>query len=388
MKKFIFTCLAAFSIISASAENVLAVVPAQATAGSEATLAVNMNNEFEVYTIGINITLPKGFTFKGGGRKGDTFELGKTVTLNNERTEYAFKKACGGNIIKNTDGTVTLKFGGAGDDYVDGTDGKLFDLTIVVDASVAPGVYPIIAEGVEIYDQAVKGVKLETHASYIVVGDASDATLTLEGVVPSFVNEALATEAAVKTLDLTDVTASYGDFTYVAGRNVVAPASTVAANVKFDAPLAGSYGSFCAPVDVNVDCYTLTSCDGTTAVFTPATTAPAGTPVLIDKAVKTAAQAANLQAVAGQDITSGYYVASNGSGMHSVTTSATIPALRGYWPISGSSNLRIAIETPTGIQYIGTADEVFGNTYDLQGRQVQNAHNGVFVVNGKKQFVK
>lgn len=74
--------------------------------------------------------------------------------------------------------------------------------------------------------------------------------------------------------------------------------------------------------------------------------------------------------------------------MHSVKSTATIPALRGYWPLSGSSNLRIAIETPTGIQYIGTADEVFGNTYDLQGRQVQEAHNGVFVVNGKKQFVK
>lgn len=252
----------------------------------------------------------------------------------------------------------------------------------------ADGYYSIILKDVKIGIDDRNSDITELESSYVKIGNPTASTLTLQGTVPTLTTEALATESAIATLNLSAVTAVNGDFTYVAGRKVVAPTS-VAASVKFDAPLAGTYGSFCAPVDVNVDCYTLTSCDGTTAVFTPATTAPAGTPVLIDKPVKTAAQAARLTTVEGRQITAGYYVAANGSGMHSVNGTATIPALRGAWEdIAASSNLRIAIETPTGIQCIGTADEVFGNTYDLQGRQVQEAHNGVFVVNGKKQFVK
>lgn len=276
-------------------------------------------------------------------------------------------------------------------DEADGSE-ELASFGYATDADATDGFSGIYIKGVVVSYFDAGGVQQKENYldsySYVKIGSPVNGNLVFAGALSSDVNEALATETGLTSLDLSAVTAVNGDFTYVAGRKVVAPTS-VAASVKFDAPLAGTYGSFCAPVDVNVDCYTFTSCDGTTAVFTPATTAPAGTPVLIDKPVKTAAQAARLTTVEGRQITAGYYVAADGSGMHSVKSTATIPALRGAWEdIVASSNLRIAIETPTGIQYIGTADEVFGNTYDLQGRQVQEAHNGVFVVNGKKQFVK
>lgn len=265
-------------------------------------------------------------------------------------------------------------------------------MTVAFATGATEGFYPIYIKGVAVsyfdaLDEQQKDVYANT-VSYAKVGNPLNANLDLVDCVPACVNTALATETAIKTLDLSAVTALNGDFTYVAGRNVVAP-DGLDANVKFDAPLAGKYGSFCAPVDVNVDCYTYSSCDGEYAVFSPATTAPAGVPVLLDKAVKTEAQAATLQSVQGIQISNGYYVAADGNGLHSVNTIANIPALRGAWDFAAaSSNLRIAIETATGLQVIGTAEEVFGNSYDLQGRQVQNAKNGVFVVNGKKQFVK
>lgn len=268
--------------------------------------------------------------------------------------------------------------------------GELFSLYVAAE-TLEEGVYPVYMREVKMSTTGAAGSATEFAAitTYLKVGANGSSVVEAEGLLPETVTAALATETAIRTLDLTNVTAVNGDFTYVAGRNVVAPSTSVAANVKFEAPLAGKYGSFCAPVDVNVDCYTYSSCDGEYAVFSPATTAPAGVPVLLDKAVKTEAQAGTLQSVQGIQISNGYYVATDGSGMHSVNTIANIPALRGAWDFAAaSSNLRIAIETATGLQVIGTAEEVFGNSYDLQGRQVQNAKNGVFVVNGKKQFVK
>lgn len=389
MKKVILTCLAAFSIISANAENVLAIVPTKVTPGTEATLAVNMNNEFQVYTIGIEITLPKGMTFKGGGRNGDAWTNGTTTILNAERTEYAFDAANKGNIIKNADGTQTLRLGCTGSDYVDGESGKLFDVKIVVDASVAPGVYPIVAEGVEIYDQSVHGVSLESHTSYIVVGDPTDATLALSGIVPSFVNEALASETAIANLDLSGATALNGEVAYTVGRALTVPA--VPADVKVVAGLnGGTYGSLCSPVALpGVKCYTFTSAADGIATFTEVDNVPANEVVIIDAAVNAKVAGASLVSVANGTADAGrLYVAPDGSELRRAKNSVTVPALRGTWDIAGGSNLRIALDTPTGIKMIGTANEVFGNTYDLQGRQVENAQNGVYVVNGKKQFVK
>lgn len=284
-------------------------------------------------------------------------------------------------IVTITDQTDNCAFlGESGDDVM--------TMYYGVPTTFADGVYPIYMTGVQLIYKSASYKALSDITSYMVVGNPTDQSLVVKGDVPSFVNEALANESAITALDLSAVTSVNGDFTYVAGRNVVAPANDVNASVKFDAPRKGAYGSFCAPVNVDVPCYVFDRAQDGFAFFTEATTAPANTPVLISQDVKTTAQTAVLKGVEGRQISSGYYVASDGSGMRSVNSNAVIPALRGAWDIAAASNLRIAIETPTGIQVIGTADEVFGNTYDLKGRQTTNAKNGVFVVNGKKQFVK
>lgn len=394
MKKIFLSVLAMAFAMGTFAQNELQVVPAEVT--TEGTFVfLDLNNSdsadkvlnFELY-----IEWPDGWTI-GNPSMTQKDVRNRFCDFDEDNEEYVsrFDLTSGPDPL-NPKYTKYIAYSKKNKPLMGGS-GHFLRVKVTPPSDVTPGFYPVRLIGGEKSNIACSGdagseIWLGDQTSYLVVGNPTESTLALEGKIPSFVNTALATESAVKTLDLTAVTAVNGDFTYVAGRKVIAPATDVNASVKFDAPLAGTYGSFCAPVDVNVDCYTFTSCDGTTAVFAPATTAPAGQPVLIDKAVKTAAQAAVLKTVEGRQITQGYYVANDGSGMRSVNSTATIPALRGYWDIPASSNLRIAIETPTGLQYIGTAEEVFDNTYDLQGRQTTNAKNGVFVVNGKKQFVK
>lgn len=393
MKKTFVMLMFAVAANIASAENSVTVQRAVFAPGEANFVYINLNNETPCAGVSYEMHLPKGITFYNEATVAQTTGSTRVSYYSDEEfDDVTCLTQIQKSIFTDTDGHQYGIVASAGGFDVLGNSGQLFRCRLQVASDMEPGVYPIVFKDLFYSDATTTqqiNLKDRTYTSYIVIGDPTNAELALEGEVGSEINAALATEAAVKTLNLTNVTASYGDFTYVAGRKVVAPATDVNASVKFDAPLAGTYGSFCAPVDVNVDCFTYSSCDGTTAVFAPATTAPANTPVLINKAVKTAAQADVLKTVEGRQITKGYYVANDGSGMRSVNSTATIPALRGAWEdIVASSNLRIAIETATGIEYIGTAEEVFGNTYDLQGRQVQNAKNGVFVVNGKKQFVK
>lgn len=397
MKKFIFSAFAAFCAMNVCAENNLGVTPCTIEEGATtAELKIECNNTFAFSRLQFDVLLPEGFTPKmnKAGTKIDKAALAleeSERTYDEDADEDLFSNASGISYVDNGTGKKVVRFNGAGTGYVQGNSGVLFSMNVVVDPSVAPGVYPVIVNRIKMLDNdGGKTLDCEDRdfVSYIVVGEDTKDAVAFVGEIPSHVNAALATETAITSLDLSKVTASHGDFTYVAGRDVVAPTASVTAKVKFAAPLAGTYSSFCAPVAVTTPCYTLKSNDGSVAVFQEATEAPAGQPVLITDPVNSAAVSTTLVGVESQNINAGYYVANNGSEMHSVNTSATIPALRGYWALGGGSNLRIAIEGPTGIEMIGTADEVFGNSYDLQGRQVQNAKNGVFVVNGKKQFVK
>lgn len=393
MKKIFLLAIAVSCYVGAFAQNELQAVPTTVTeTGTFVTFMLNNpDTKDQVKVADIHISYPAGWTIGKPSITASGFQ--DRFMWENEDEELVNAWAVGAGNVDAT-GFVKYSIYTNTGDPLHGDSGKFFRVKVTPPAGTPAGYYPIVVHGgpghsfIATASAAGSERWLDTQISYVKVGEPVDATLALEGSVPSFVNEALANESAISTLDLTEVTASYGDFTYVAGRKVIAPANDVNASVKFDAPRKGAYGSFCAPVNVDVPCYVFNRAQDGFAFFTEATTAPANTPVLISQDVKTTAQTAVLKGVEGRQITSGYYVASDGSGMRSVNTSATIPALRGAWDIAASSNLRIAIETPTGIQVIGTADEVFGNTYDLKGRQTTNAKNGVFVVNGKKQFVK
>lgn len=266
--------------------------------------------------------------------------------------------------------------------------------TVKVTTDAAEGVYPILLKSVKVSAVDDEGLSVNTTtadvASYATVGDAKDQTYAPVGVIGPRTNEALEANTAITTLDLAGVTGVKGELVYTVGRAVAAPAS-LTADVKVVAGLnGGQYGSLKSPVALpGVKCYTFSSVEGNVATFVEAADVPANEVVIIDQAVEATVNGATLASVENGTATAGsYYIAPDGSELRRAAGTPAVPALRGVWTVGGGSNLRIALDTTTGIKMIGNADEVFGNTYDLQGRQVENAKNGVYVVNGKKQFVK
>jgi hypothetical protein len=71
---------------------------------------------------------------------------------------------------------------------------------------------------------------------------------------------------------------------------------------------------------------------------------------------------------------------------------ASIDGFRAYFDLPSGVNARLAIfDETTGITRIFGADEIFGKddkVYDLNGRRVENAKKGVYIVNGRKMVVK
>lgn len=396
MKKALLSVLAVFCAMSINAENSVGIKAIKVAKGTtSATLQIEVNNDYKFSRIQFDVLLPAGITPKMN-TSGTTIHTQCIKVLKNERTydddeEDAFAVAKGNSYIT-VAGNKVVRFNGAGVVNIAPGTGAILSMDVVLDAGLAEGVYPIIINRVKLNNTANVGTpdaEGRDFASYIVVGDPKDAALALKGEIPSSVNTYLASEEGIGSLDLSAVTAFHGEFAYTVGKAVTAP--SVTADVKVVAGLnGGQYGSLCSPVALpGVKCYKFTTAADGIATFTKVDDVPANEVVIIDAAVNAKVAGASLVSVANGTADAGrLYVAPDGSELRRAKNSVTVPALRGTWDIAGGSNLRIALDTPTGIKMIGTANEVFGNTYDLQGRQVENAQNGVYVVNGKKQFVK
>lgn len=396
MKKNILSLMALFTMMNVSAENSLQVVPFVATANADTYAFIEMNNEIPVAKMSFDLYMPKGFrvyTNAKGNLVSSSFALDNTdnrvsyFDFDEEDDVTAFDGASGSNFMTDSEGVEFFRFGGVGEYPVAGNSGKLFKIRIKVDASVEPGVYPIYMKNVTFLDTESEGPHDMEFASYIVVGEPSSANVALKGAIPSFVNTPLATASAVKALDLSAVTASYGTFTYVDGREVVAPTADFTATAAYSKTVS-KYASLTMPFDADLTgkgAYVLGSVSGTTANFTEATNVSAGDVVLLSQNVNL--EGTKLGAATKSVQSDVFYVSPDGTELHK-GTNVTIPALRGYWSLPAASNLRIALDgVLTDINMVDVQGEG-AQAFDLQGRQVQNAQNGVFVVNGKKQFVK
>lgn len=378
MKKIFLTVCALCAFGAVNAQSILQIQPAAAV-GDKLTLNFVLQNDG-------NCTGCQAFFYLPTGTEVESYVEGSSIV--DHVYEVVKMEGDEASKIAGYDRFQLLSSSGTKKVY----NGNEVGYAVFTLPSTTAGVYSIKMEDV-LTTSSKRGAQYRGDfpvvSSFYTVGDVSDASVALEGVLTTAVSEGVAA-LGVKGLDLSKVTAVKGEFTYNVGVDVVAPTASVKADVKVAAPCAGTYASLCSPVAIDgVTCYTFDKVEGGVAKFVESTSVPANTPVIIKAAVEETVANQTLVSVQKKSITSGAYVAADGSCLHTVNTSATIPALRGNWEaISAGSNLRIALETPTGIEMIGTANEVFGNTYDLQGRQVENAHNGVFVVNGKKQFVK
>lgn len=266
-----------------------------------------------------------------------------------------------------------------------GNEGWIYTITVKAPSGIEDGYYPVKIVKAYMNKDAVDAhnVVFPDAVCYMKVGNPESANLALEGVVPSFVNETLATETGLASLDLEKVTALNGDFTYVDGREVVG--STASASVKYEGNNSNYY-SVNVPFDGTVtgDVYELENVSSEFASFKTATSVEANKTYLAKGAVTVSAANATVAEAKTQTGVAGSYV-KDGKFWHG--TGLIVKPMRGLFEVPAGSNLRIVVDGElTGIT---TAQVEAGEaSYDLQGRQVQNTKNGVFVVNGKKQFVK
>lgn len=389
MKKFMTFAFALACAICANAQNELQVVPASVEAGKEVYVLVNLNSTEtanKVQNMELFIQWPEGWTI---GAPGLTHKDVRNRTAEYDEDEEGYVAILTGGAQNQGNNLIKyVYYAKDSDQPLKGGSGAIFRIKVTVPAGTPDGYYPITLTGGETSFIATSGaagseIWLGTQTSYIKVGTPSNANLALEGKVPAFVNEALAAETGIAKLDLSAVTAVNGEFTYVDGRAVVGTSAT--ADVKYVGNKANYYS-------VNVpftgtatgEFYELKSVDENFAVFSTATTVKAGETYLAKGEVTLTANAA-VATIENKENQNGSYVY---EGMFYTGKNLTVPATRGLFDVPAGSNLRVVIDGElTGIT-TAEIDAQAGNTYDLQGRQSVNAKNGVFVVNGKKQFVK
>lgn len=377
--------------LGASAYDEIQVKPITVTANKLSEVQIYLNsstyNECMKY-LEFDLILPDGWTFGAS----PTENLERTGEWDDDEEDYVSNMSI--DFGRSNNKLHFMMYANDPDFPLHGSEGVLVSIKIKAPAGTAEGIYPLVIKGgaymCKSSVDAENVVWDEDQISYVKIGSPTEASLTATGVIPSFVNEALAKEAAITSLDLSAVTAVNGTFTYVDGRDVVAPTADVAVTATYKkAVAAGKYASLTMPFAADLTgkgAYVFNGVSGTTANFTEATSVNAGDVVLLTQSVDL--EGTKLGAVASTVKGEAYYVAPDGSELRK-GTNVTVPALRGTWDVvGGASNLRIALDgVLTDVNLIDVQGEG-AQVFDLQGRQVENAHNGVFVVNGKKQFVK
>lgn len=402
MKKIVLFALAACAIYSAKAEDIYQIVPVKTHPASTVTAENRMDVVLtrDTYTNNtgcqFDIVVPEGMTItKFAAVSSGIVPSHKEEILDeddeptgNYNTVYELSHTLA-SMGSNTYRCMVVDATATGASLKDAQSGVIGRLTFKTTATMAPGVYPIILKSTELTDGATgTAIRFGTVVSYVVVGDNVEGkTLVAEGTIPSKVSEALATETAISRLDLTNVTTVNGTFTYVDGREVVAPAETVTADLQYVGNKSG-YSSINLPFDATIvsgEVYYMDQPGIDCMFFEKAASVQKDHTYLANGAVTLKATNAELAGVYTQENQEGMFIYEDKI-WHG--ENLTVKPTRGLFDGVYNSNLRIVIDGElTGIT-AAQIDAQSDNTYDIQGRQVQNAKNGVFVVNGKKQFVK
>ena len=407
MKKLLFIALTLLCF-NVSAENILSVVPkgglvAGTYSGND--LAINLNNEEPIVGIQFDIYLPEGWSTTSTRVKiyPNFTEASEEAPTNGTRNAYydsneeMYMVAQTAYVAVGCDASADYEGGGTCTRVItistsaypySGTEGQIMQLTVKPDAS-ANGVYPIVFKNVKIAGTEGLQLTIPCLTSYVKVGTPTDATLALEGVIPSFVNTALASETGISTLDLSAVTASNGTFTYVDGREVVEPTAEVKGNVAYTRAAQEKVASIKLPFAATTGTYyKLNDTDFTDnyAHFEAANGLEANTSALVNAgdAVSESAENVKIAGVAAEEITSGYVL--KGGDFCAVNGTVTVPVMRGYFEIPTSVR-GFVLNGVTGINGINAADEA-ETIYNVAGQKLAKTQRGINIVNGKKVTVK
>lgn len=308
-----------------------------------------------------------------------------------------------------------------------GESGDIMVCYYLTSADMAPGYYPIKISGAILAVDSHNSFKPETSTSYVKIGNpGADATLSMTGRIPSFVNEALALETGLGTLDCGQVTSVDGTFRLVDGRNFVAPvedAVTEAVTYHRDCP-SNKWGTVCLPFsvesDASVQYFKLSEVEVDKLVFEPVESVEAGTPAVfkilsgdaldisVDNAVLHAGECSTVfdglywtmkgsysafsldpEAAESQSV-SQYFISMDKFWYNNVAV--PLDAFRAWFEVPNSSQVRMfsiaESDNTTEIELIGQDGEEESVCFDIAGRRLSCKSKGINITNNKKLLIR
>lgn len=431
------------SSLKSAAEDIVQIAPvvtfAGATENDEQCLEVQMVNDTydEVGVVSFDLLLPEGMHFLYEDFEGDRVPFtkkGKNISYDFSLFEPA---------LQESGFTRYLLVPGGELRPITGKSGTFMYLYFETDASMAPGVYPILIQETVIGKSETEGLYPKLSASYVVVKAAADAEnplttaadLNLSGMTgywPSFVVEALNTDLAANT-NLRSVN--------VSGTTEFGAELTVPENVVWQTATkgglsrtfpAGQWSTVCLPFalsaeqvsavkDKGCEIEQLSGFTEATSIvsFETATTMAANTPYIVKsntaqqlfdglEGVTIGDMSATTDIAKGKltmkgtyeletlnsDASNTYYVynAVDGNFVR-VGSNATVKPFRAYMAVSGagarvlnfSDGATGIVETPC----LNNDGEVaVDKIYTLQGVNVKAATKGMYISKGKKYVVR
>lgn len=384
--------------------------PIATTAGAANTIVLNFAGVDEDITdIEFDMEMPACLTRTKSGRVTKAFEGADENRMWVSGTE--------GDHTITVDGTHVTIAAIVDDEYkyIAGTSGALVNMYYTTATGTADGIYPINLSNITMKNGDGDILKLAPTTSYIKVGNPTGESLALVGHVAEEVNNALATEKSLATVDMSKVVSMDGTLTLVDGRDFIAPKKSVTVPaVTYDAVIASSLGykTLVLPYDCTVpagfEAYEVGNVTSGTLDMVAVNTITANKPVIL-KNEGTATLKANNAVITPADgaLTDGVlvgtyeaieapvgsYVLQNQGGnvaFYHVTEAAkpVVNAFRAYLSVpSNAARIRVMFDgEATGIRQIENGEMKAENHdyYNLNGQRISKFSKGIVINNGHK----
>lgn len=387
MKKTFFAALlSCFAFTASYAEDIIQIEPVKMATNvdidseecGQFVLTVTSDRVSELTGIGLDLYMPNALGFKNTYiYEGDVLPFTTDKRGNKTYKHTISLEPCepGLQDMEGYTRYLLKVFSTSGAALLEGEENSLIYLDL---GSTSEGIYPIILKNIKLAISATENVAVvPVSTSYVVVGNPTNADLALEGTIPSFVNEALASETAIGTLDLTKATASNGTFTYVDGRKVIAPEG-LKGKVAYKREVSG-LASICLPFAADIKAYTYSNMAGEYAIFDEVSNLAANTPAIVNANIDITVADATIGSVEGKTINSGYYL--KGGNLCKVNGSAKIAPLRGCWDITAPVKGFKFNDADAILTVDANANE---DIFNLNGVKLNKAQRGVNIIGGKK----
>ena len=417
------------------AEDIIQIIPIKTTAGvaykEKKMLEVSLTNTFDVANLQFDLLLPEGMAISGNNSEFTE----RAQTYDEDEDDYVDNFTWNKNVVSS--GYTRIVFQPKTLNPIEVGSGTILKLCYKTDALMAPGIYPILMEKIELDKSVTESIKDLTAVSYVIIGEPSSSDFdlsTLTGYVPSFVieqlNDDLATNENLTIVDLSGATGLGADLE--TPDNVVSVVGTTGAlKREFTATY---WSTVCLPFALSADQVTALKGEGVeieaftnfdeaagTVTFEPVTAMDANTPYIV-KSESTQSPFTNLANVqlstdemnnvvdgkmtfmgtfekqtlnSSDDAIYYAYNASNGEFVR-IGSNATVPPFRAYLKLDKSSGARSFIVNhgdgeATGIDHRQQeCNETEGVRYNLLGMpQAENSKvKGIFIQNGQKIVVR